>query len=353
MKVLENLTGTHYEIGCQRGEAFRSLIWEHIERMKYLAIETSPFFGLGDIVNRFIAETGYLQAAQKWTPHLLDEVRGISQGSNVPFNDIFAMCCLDELWRYAEALGGQSTLACSAVGCFREDDTPTLLGQNLDTEYLSKNLAVVLRMQGPDQPDAYIVCHASNLGWMGVNRTPLGVCVNTVHLVSSRDGLPVQFVAREILRKNNLSEAIQFLKKIKVGAAQNFMIGDAEQVVDFECSANRCVQYSPYEGATRLYHTNHPLVNDDYIPSYPVFYKNSLDRFKYLEYRLKDASKPITLENIKGILRSHSGPICAHGDHKPATSSTWVSVIYCLSEPPELYVAEGNPCDSEYQRFTF
>ena len=244
-------------------------------------------------------------------------------------------------------------MACSSLGCFREANSPALLGQNLDTENSSKNMAVVLHIKGPEQPEAYIVCQASNLGWMGVNRTPLGVCVNTLNLKSNRDGLPVQFIAREILRKNSLDQAVDFLKDVKQGAAQNFMVGDDERIVDFEGSAKGVAQYNPYEGARRIYHTNHPLVSDDHIPNYPVFYQNSLDRFRYLEFRLKDQSKPITLENFKGILRSHSGPICKHSNNDPKSSSTWVSVIYSLSNPPELYVTDGNPCDRDYLRFSF
>ncbi len=353
MEILDNLTGTSREIGVLRGEAHRSLIWEHIERMKYLSGVANPSVNPDEAVSQFISGTGHLRAAEEWTPQLLDEVRGISEGSNIPFNYVFAMCCLDEMWRYSQSFSGQQTFACSSFGCFREGSIPALLGQNLDTEYISKNLAVVLHIKGSDQPEAYIVCHASNLGWLGLNASPLSVCVNTLHLKSNRNGLPVQFVAREILRKQSLSEAIDFLTHIHQGAAQNFMLADDERVVDFEGSANGVVQYIPFEGARRVYHTNHPLASDDYIPSYPVYYQNSLDRFKYLEFRLKDPSKPVDLENFKGILRSHSGPICRHSDHLPEPASTWVSVIYSLSHPAELYVADGNPCDREYTRFTF
>ncbi|MGZ6347144.1 MAG: C45 family autoproteolytic acyltransferase/hydrolase [Anaerolineales bacterium] len=353
MEMTETLVGTNLEIGRQRGEALRPLVWEHVERMKYLAVESNPSQGIKDIFDRFITGTGHLQAAEKWAPQLLDEVKGISQGSNVQFNDIFAMCCLDELWCYSQAQSGKSTLACSSVGCFREEYSPALLGQNLDTDNISKNLAVVLHIKGVDQPETFIVCHVSNLGWLGLNRTPLGVCVNTLHLKSNRNGLPIQFMAREILRKRSLVEATDFLSHTQQGAAQNFMIGNAEKVVDFEGSARGVVQYIPFEGARRLYHTNHPLGNNDYIPMYPVIYPNTLDRFKYLEYRLKDQSQPITIENIKGILCSHSGPICVHSNNQAGASSTWVSVIYSLSTPPELYVAKGNPCDVGYTRYTF
>ncbi len=353
MEILENLTGSHFEIGYQRGEALRPLIWEHIERMKFIANENNPALHPDDLIDGFVANTGHLAAVQKYTPLLLEEVKGISQGSNIPFNDIFATCCLDELWRYSQSFSNIPSFSCSSLGCFRENNSPALLGQNLDTDEISKNLAVVLHIKGPDQPEAFIVCHASNLGWMGLNRSPLGVCVNTIHLMSNRDGLPIQFISREILRKTTLADAVDFVTHVKQGAAQNFMIGDAEQVIDLEKSANNCFRYIPYEDARRVYHTNHPLVNKEWISNYPVIQENSLNRFKYLEFRLKNQTKPIELENIKGILRSHNGPICRHSDHKSDGHGTWVSVIYSLSNPPEMYVAEGNPCETEYKYFHF
>lgn len=353
MTRILKLTGTALERGRMRGEELRALIHEQIERMKYLAYQANSALNPGDFIQKFVNETGHLQAAEKWTPELLDEVKGISQGAGVNFHEIFVMSCLDEIWRYSQSLEGEATFACSSLGCFKEEYSPALLGQNLDTDYFSKNLGMVFHIQGEDQPEAFVISHAASLGWMGLNRTPLGVCVNTVSLKSNRNGLPVQFIAREIIRKNSLAEAVDFLSSIQPGAAQNFMIGDAEKVVDFEGSASGFVEYVPYEGARRIYHTNHPFANFEFIPNYPVIYPNSLDRYKYLDYRLKDPSKPITIDNIKGILSSHSGPICRHSDHKPDSMATWVSVVYSLSVPPELHVAFGNPCDHEYECFSF
>lgn len=43
------------------------------------------------------------------------------------------------------------------------------------------------------------------------------------------------------------------------------MIGDSERALAFECSANKVVQFVPYDGARRVYHTNHAMVNDDKV----------------------------------------------------------------------------------------
>ena len=41
MEISERLVGTHREIGRQRGEIFKPIIWEHVERLKYLAAGTN------------------------------------------------------------------------------------------------------------------------------------------------------------------------------------------------------------------------------------------------------------------------------------------------------------------------
>jgi len=69
------------------------------------------------------------------------------------------------------------------------------------------------------------------------------------------------------MERSALSESLSYLKSIRIGAAQNLMIGDPERVVDYECSANQIAEFIPYEEATKYYHTNHHLVN---------MYKNQL-----------------------------------------------------------------------------
>ncbi len=245
------------------------------------------------------------------------------------------------------------------------------LGQNLDTSLSFKNKSVLLHLKEENGHESFILALPGCIGAIGLNNSPLGVVVNTLFLKSSRDGLPVQFILRKILEQSNLNDAIKFLKSVKHAAALNYMIGDSEKIVNFECSANKVSQFFPYDGARRLYHTNHALVNDDIIPNFllpKISEKINIDRFKYIEYRLKDPSKKITLEDFKLILSSHIGPICHHGFSTtvkmlgkrymsltplPDFSTSCVSVIYKLSKPPEFYITVGNPCTNEYERFTF
>lgn len=347
------LTGSPRARGRARGEAFRALIHEQIERNIYLSRLAEPDLDPVAFVEQFIHETGHLAAAEKWTPQLVEEARGLSEGAGVSFNGIFALSCPDEMIRYAEWLGGKQTLACSTLGCFREGDTPALMGQNLDTAEIAQGLVTLLRVRSESAPEALIIAQPGSLGSIGLNQSPLGVCVNTINLKSNRSGLPLQFISRALLEKSFLSDAVRFLHEIVPGAAQNFMLGDSEQVLDFELSGNKFVQFIPHAGARRVWHTNHHLANDDIIPDYFPIAPDSLERYRYFEFRLGDPAKPIRLENVQGILRSHLAPICYHGWGKPETTRTWVSVIYELAASPALHLAVGNPCERDYQRFDF
>ncbi|MHA1104818.1 MAG: C45 family autoproteolytic acyltransferase/hydrolase [Promethearchaeota archaeon] len=367
LKVLEFPIGTSpKERGRIRGETMRPFIIELIENMKYTL--ESPNLEFDDFFNRFVNDTKYLEAVRKWTPQLLEEVIGISEGSGIDFNTIFSISCVPELFQVYQEETQQQTSGCTTLGCFKEKDYPALLGQNLDLQERVKNNVVLLHLKEENGHESYNLTFPGTIGQLGLNNSPLGLVVNFIFLNSSRDGLPVPFIARKILEQSDLNDAIKFLKNVKHGAAQNYMLGDAEQIVDFECSANKKSQFIPYDGARRVYHTNHILANDDVIPNFTNPIKeNSVDRFKYIEYRLKDQSKILTLENFKLILSSHIGPICQHGYGEivrfgeqygsltplPLSTSTCASVIYKLFTPPELYIALGNPCTNEYEHFTF
>lgn len=379
LKVLEfPIDASPKERGRIRGETMRPFIIEEIENWKYLHMLESPNLDFDEFISQFINDTKYIEAVKKWTPHLLEEVVGISEGSGIDFNTIFCGSCVDEISVPERGLGMSKPLqgtqtktsGCTTLGCFKEKGNPALLGQNLDTIESFKNNAVLLDLKEENGHKSYILTFPEGIGTIGLNSSPLGVVVNSIYKKSSKDGLPVQFILRKILEQSNLNDAIKFLKNVKHAAAHNYMLGDSEKIVNFECSANKISQFFPYDGARRLYHTNHALVNDDVIPKYKLpkdIKKNSMDRFKYLEFRLKDPSKTITIENIKQILSSHIGPICQHGVSKtkvfgkrfvsltliPDSGCTGASVIYKLSKPPELYIALGNPCTNEYERFMF
>src|ERR1700731_3679221 len=59
-----------------------------------------------------------------------------------------------------------------------------------------------------------------------------------------------------------------FLHRIKHASVQNYIIGGPANVYDLECSATKVSPLKVKERDDVVWHTNHPLVNDDYNAKY-------------------------------------------------------------------------------------
>ncbi|HXX87251.1 MAG TPA: C45 family peptidase [Candidatus Acidoferrum sp.] len=380
IKVLV-LEGTPRERGQTHGKALKSLINEGIEIWKshlqnVTGIDPDNYF------EQFMKETKLVAAAEKWAPHLLEEVKGIGEGAGVDFNTIFVWQCADEEWWYRPYPPvKQESNSCSSLGCSKVGNNPAVIAQNMDLPNHNDGYQVLLHIKQGESLESFIFTIAGVIGLNGMNNTPLGICCNTLlDLNHAADGLPVAFIVRSVLERPSVDKAVEFIQKIKHASGQNYIIGDGERAVDFECSANKVCQYAPCGEVNRVYHTNHAIINADkaswvtgffntlanfnYLESQPndpahrsilegtknIF--NTLSRFNFLESQLRDPLKNISPEVIRAILGTHESPICVHNTHQPGFS-TLGSMIMVLSSPPELHLASGPPCSKEYRVFRF
>src|SRR5205085_8791957 len=110
---------------------------------------------------------------------------------------------------------------------------------------------------------------AGCIGVNGMNNRAIGICCNAVwQLTGSRDGLPVACIVRGVLRQRSEDEAAAFLRQAKHASGQNYLLGGPARAYSFECSAGKVSQFKPADRDDVVWHTNHPLANDDYIESY-------------------------------------------------------------------------------------
>ena len=76
-----------------------------------------------------MADTDFIPAIEKWTPGLLDEVRGIAEGAKLPFEEVYVFQLADEIW----SMGAWAMREkCTAIAVDRRGDQPTLVAQNMD-----------------------------------------------------------------------------------------------------------------------------------------------------------------------------------------------------------------------------
>jgi len=354
------LEGPPQRRGQIYGESLKNKIEEILFQWKEL-LHSSRKVHPDQYIKKFVEETDFLSAIKKWTPHLIEEVQGIGEGADIDFPTIFAFQLMDEEWLYgAKAALNRKIEApprCSGLGAFGQADSPAIQGQNMDLPKFSDSFQVVLHIKHPESSlESFVFTFAGLIVLNGMNNRPLGVCCNTLsELNHSTDGLPVAFVLRGVLEQSGLEEAVAFIQTVKHASGQNYIIGGKEKVVDFECSANQKAQFVPTKDATRVYHTNHSLANNDKDISKKQELSNSETRFRSLEKRLKDSPKNLTVEKIKTILGSHDHPlhpICKHkAEEKPGL--TVGCSIMVLSSSPEFHFAPGPPCMTEFKTYRF
>jgi len=366
-RVLE-LAGLPRERGRQHGETLRDEIHAHLARwLQYLHDETGR--DPRAYLKQFIADTHFIPAAECWTPDLLDELRGIAEGANAEFDLIYGRMLSDEEpWyrlgvKFGDGIFGEH---CSALGVCEAGQAHPIIAQNMDTAWVMDGAQILLRIKEPGSPiEALVFTAAGKISLAGMNNFGVGICCNTVlQLDYAIDGLPEDFVVRGVLKQHSLAEALAFMRSVKHASGQNYIVGGRDGIVDVECSANKVIEYRPLPGVNRLYHTNHPLANDDQS----IFQRRlnrlgednrkkfgssttTYDRFETLNRLMSDLSMPVTIERIKDILSMHEGgsPVCI--DRGASKLVTLGCLIMELSDEPKLHVAPGPPCSTPFQTY--
>ena len=356
------LDGSPYNRGFVHGKTLKNEIREIVDRWN-ADIAKQSGMDSDTLIKKFITETNFIPAIEKWTPGLLEEVKGISDGSEIDFNTILTYNLPDEVWRYMDRNKSEH---CSGLGISKRGNKPSYVAQNMDLEPFRNGFQVLLHIKYENSDlECFVFTSAGLISLIGINNKSIGVCNNEVgQLSSSPEGLPVGFVIRAILEQTTLENAVTFMKTVKHASGSIYIIGGPEGVHDFETSSTKVAEYVPPPGVQVLYHTNHPLANDDYNEPYRKYFQkygrdfeaniNSYFRLSSLEMRLRKAEE-LDIERVKSVLSAHDSveyPVCRHYDEAQPVF-TFGCLIMVLSENPELHIAPGPPDVTSFQIFRF
>ncbi len=342
------LEGTPYERGVTHGETLKSEI-EHLVQDWKADLRHTYGTDPDALVELFLAETNFVPAIERWTPGLLDELRGIAAGSGIDFDTILAYNLPDELWANGPEIVRNR---CTSIGVDAQGDAPAYVAQNLDIPGWYHHHPTVLHVKHADSDlESFVVSVPGLVGANGVNNRSVGVCVNTIlQLKPSRTGLPVAFVVRGILAQESHAQALEFVRTIEHASGQNYIVGGPETAPGFECSQRVVTRFVPFEGAQWTYHTNHPLANENHRASYARRLTESgpyaCPRFATLQELLK-AGTQVDRETIEKTLSTRNAGIPINN------SSTYVCTIMVLAEEPELHVSAGRPDEVPFEVLRF
>lgn len=359
------LQGTPRRRGQEHGEELRAVIHQGIGQWKERLHEAT---GLDPdaYLQRFVQETNFTPAIQRWAPELLEEIRGLGEGAGLPWHVVYAYQLADEEWHFRATVrrsagGGDH---CSALAVFDPAQERPILAQNMDLPTYYDGTQTLLRIRH-DRSDveSLVLTAAGFIATNGLNNHGVGICCNTLaQLAHSSTGLPVAFIVRTVLEQPTRRDATSFVRSVHHASGQNYTIGGPDGAVSLECSAHSVHEFHALP--TRVYHTNHPLANPDLspeartnraagneaeVPAEPAL-SNSEIRLEVLEQALEAADREVTVDDVRSIL---SAPPVAVARSSASRAMTFGSVIMELSTPPILHLAAGPPSETDYGTWTF
>lgn len=348
-----DLAGTPYQMGRIHGRTLKAEIQELVRRWKQ-DLEKTYQVPAELFVRELLKKTDFKPAMERWTPGLLDEVRGIADGAGIDFDTMYAYQLIDEVWAMGADLGLSK---CTTVAAGKRNGNPAYVAQTLDIPAFYHGYQTVLRIRDErDGLETLVFTIPGVIAANGMNSHSVGVCVNAVtQLAYSPKGLPVDFIVRGILRQRSFGQAVKFLRDVQPAAPQTYVIGGPDEAAVFERSAGKMSGFVPFAGAEFSYHTNHPLINDDFNPRFPEALKREAmtlesyqalcPRFNFLGRLLKDNTAAIDLGSLQELFKNRASGINNAG--------TYGCTIMVLGERPELYISPGRPDEAPFQVLGF
>lgn len=263
-----HLNETAYKNGLQHGKLLQKEINELVDIWKQ-DLEEKFQIPADTFIKIFLDSTNYIPSIEKWTPELLDEVKGISKGSGIDFNTMFAFQLIDEIWTNGKLIDIQHHCTSVGINNYKKDGSSNFIAQNIDITPFYHGFEVILDIKNSNSGTKKLV--TTFAGYLGVNglNEQIGITENSLtDLKSSLEGLPVCFISRGVLEKTSFDEAISFIKKVKHASGQNYIIGSRQNIISLECAPDLITEYWPDSAKQYTFHANRPLTNNSYHSSY-------------------------------------------------------------------------------------
>jgi isopenicillin-N N-acyltransferase-like protein len=291
----------------------------------------------------------FLPYAEAAYPHFVEELRGISEGAGVEFEDVWLLNC------YEEVTESQPT-SCTSLA-MRDDRTAdghVLLAHNEDWISVDRDHVYLVRAEPDDGPAFIGMSYGALLANIGFNEVGIGVAINSVYATDVRVGVPRILFSRAILSATTIGEAIRACVPQQRAGGYNHVLADAHgELYSVESSATMHAILYGEEGW--LVHTNHYLSPQMQALEQPGIYAGSrvrLNRARRLLQARMGESK-VTIADLQTVLRDHvnyPNAICGHQDSTEPPhdrDQTVISLVMDLTERV-VWAAPGPPCQGEY-----
>ena len=295
----------------------------------------------------------FLAKAEAFAPDLVEEIRGIAQGADRAFEDIFLLNARSEILFNPQVLLQECTCLAALPEVTQNGDT--LLAQNWDWYREVVNCQVILKIAPrAGKPALITFTEAGQLAKIGMNAAGIGLVVNNLTSDQPRTGVPWILLTRRILEASHLAQALGYVLNTARAHSINFLIGYADgEAVGLETSPVEEHILWPANGI--LAHTNHylePGKNFRDLKPLRDPHPSTYLRCRRTQKGLTSLQDKIDVPGIQNILKDHMDKpfsVCMH--RNPAVEPiqqiiTCLSIVMNLSRR-QIHYTLGNPCRAE------
>jgi isopenicillin-N N-acyltransferase-like protein len=323
------------------------------------------------------AARAYGPVLGEYAPEVLEELRGIAEGSGRELDEILALNARTELLAgarhgpahpgYAAAVGANRAAGvpehgeCTTVAALPEATAAgeTLLAQTWDWTGDQRAACVVLRLRAPGQPEALTVTEAGIVAKIGLNSAGLALSLNILaSLDDGREpGMPVHVLLRRLLAAHSVDEAVEIAGQARAGASSCVTVADAAgRAASLEITPGGIGVLRPERGL--LVHTNHCVTaaaRAGECPLPPI--SSSIPRFERARELLAARHGRLDRDALIAVLRDRAGApdcICRHPDPAVPPADRVESVFGAVMDTRArvMYLAAGLPDQTTFEPLT-
>ena len=339
--IVEVRGKTHREMGRVIGEQLQSAIEEILSELEIPGKHQSS-------AARSIIAGSFQERMSRYAPELLEEMKGIAEGSGVPKEHIFIYNDLPEMWQADEFMQDMDR-GCTALG-FSDSPLGPIVGKNNDIGENKAKYHIPHRYSFPNGRKALISTWPGTV-WAAAFVNDHGVATGGASVGSATinpDGFPSNFDNRVLAeRAKSLQEALELIRSLPISShAFTGILADEEAILGLEVSVGGMAVKEPINGA--CWGVNH-FIESEMITRQNVsaeILANSWARWVRLEERTK--SVPHTVDGMKSILAYHAdwGSICQHGKGPKRMHSSASYVM--IPKERKIHFTYGKPCETEW-----
>jgi len=354
--ALSEFGGSHFDIGVGYGRSVKQAFGQVVNRY------AEGYIRKHDPERVRAVKEGMEQYLATQAPELIEEMRGIAEGSKVPYEDVLRhnLCS----FIHATLTEGEPVRAtgCTSIG-FSDSDRGPLLGKNTDcgdpTPDNLTRFAPMLLWRPSGGLGSIGNTHMGTV-WrhVGINDRGLALGGSSVSggVGGFRPGLTDGFLGRLFLERcATVEEAVALVEAHPfVGQGVNFIVADERgDAATFELSVEGKV-VERLNGRSHLFTTN--FYASGKLRHGPTceawFLDNSKGRRDFLAGLQPGPDGKFRFEQMAQVLRHHGekGGICQHTDRN-RMSTTFSTIALCRERA--LLTAWGKPCDAEFQVYGF